>query len=66
MSSEMLQGKKVQRCGHCLIASSGYDSANAPSGNRSIGFGSQRQNIMKAAFIEQYGGPEVLKYGAPS
>jgi NADPH:quinone reductase-like Zn-dependent oxidoreductase len=39
----MLQGKNLQRCGHCLIASSVYHSANAPSGNRSIRSGSQRR-----------------------
>jgi NADPH:quinone reductase-like Zn-dependent oxidoreductase len=37
--------------------------ANAPAGNNATTPDGGGKNPMKAAFIEQYGGPEVLKYG---
>jgi NADPH:quinone reductase-like Zn-dependent oxidoreductase len=37
--------------------------ANAPAGDNATAPDGGGKNPMKAAFIEQYGGPEVLKYG---
>jgi NADPH:quinone reductase-like Zn-dependent oxidoreductase len=40
-----------------------YHSADASPGNQRIRSDARGRNTMKAAFIERYGGPEVLQYG---
>jgi len=40
-----------------------YGSPNFPSGNHAIRWELRRKDPMKAAFIEKFGGPEVLQYG---